>query len=113
MLFISSHKGYLVPIIIFLDLVASEFISEMIMQDQHFYQDNLYPRALSMLFSGLFLFLLDRFLESKNERIRDNRTGQEVILNQKTHSFFFIPIRYWAIFCIVISLATFLWEPLQ
>ncbi len=113
MLLIYSHKGYLVPIIIFLNLVAAEVISEMIMQDENFYQESLYPRALSVLISALFLHRLDRFLESKNESVKDNRTGQEVILNQKNHSFLFIPIRYWVIFCVVAFLATYLWEALN
>lgn len=86
-----SGLGFLVAVIAFGCLVASEFAVESIFQDDQYYQTHGWPKLLALLVAGIIVWLLGRRLKGGEAR---NRAG---------HSLFFIPFEYWGPILIVLG----------
>lgn len=95
MFLIWSGKGFLIPIIVFLSSLLAELISEAITKDDNYYQSNLIPLGVSLIISGLFLWILSgRLKKSKPKIFIEKETGKEFVV-KKDNNFFFIPFEYW------------------
>lgn len=110
MLFIHKNKGYLVPAIILFSLIFTQLISEKVTGDENFYQNYSLPKAIGFFLAAVILYALDQYFISKQKKMINHQTGEETILNEKTHSFFFLPLQIWAIICIFMAIASYLYD---
>ena len=83
-----SGYGLIVIPIVFFSGLSSEWFLEWLMQDDQFYQTHDIIRAGSYLYAAAILFFVGKWLNK-------NRKAQ--------HSFFFIPVEYWALIMAGIS----------
>ena len=83
--------GFLVIIIVFIDSLIAELLSEFYMNDDNFYQTNLIPLGCSFLLSALIIKLLSDYFEKMRKEHKGTRVFDKVTLAKKSHHFFFIP----------------------
>lgn len=90
-----SGLGFLVGVIGFGSLILTELVSEEITGDERYYQDHGWVILIGMWFAAAMTQILHRWLVTRDGRVViDKETGEEFIL-AGTHSFFFIPTKWW------------------
>ena len=85
-------KGYLVAIIVFLSSLFMESISESITGNDQLFQESPHFVPLAFLIAGLITKITYKKLvypEEKSYRVFD-------LQEEKVHSLFFIPFKYWS-----------------
>lgn len=93
---IFSGYGFLVPIVTFGCLVASEFSVEAITKNEAYYQDHGWPKSAAFFASAIVLFLIGRYVGDPGGRLlTDPNTGEEFYIPKNQQSFFFIPLIWW------------------
>jgi hypothetical protein len=105
MIFFWSGWGFLVPIILIVCFVATNGIVDAILGEKY-YNTNGWPKLLAALLTA-FLFLIAGWFFNHRDRITvDLETGErEVIGNNGGHTFFFIPMEYWSVPLVILSIA--------
>jgi hypothetical protein len=88
-------SGYLVAIAIFgCSLVANLIFNAKF--GPGYYDHHKWPFAVSLLFSSAICWFLGDYLRKRPGRVViDKQNGKEITLN-KSHTLFFIPVRWWA-----------------
>lgn len=109
MLLVGSGYGYLVPAVVFLDSLAAELISESLVKNDEFYQDNFAPLALSLIISGSIIQAIENRFQRKWEDGEDVRL-LGVKIQSGNGSFFFIPVQYWPKILWVMGLSLIVWQ---
>ena len=100
-----SGYGIVVALIGFFTLIMTEFISEYIADDRSFYQENSWVIFIGMIISAVITYGFNKLLQKEKSKIViDKVTGEEFEL-RKSHSLFFINIKYWPILYILIGFA--------
>lgn len=62
------------------------------------YGDHSWGIALALLMSSACIWFVGNALQNRSARVViDKETGQELVIGRSNHSFFFIPMKYWAI----------------
>ena len=98
-----NGMGFLVAVIGFGCLLATEFITEAAYKDDRYYQMHGWPKLAAFLVAGVIVWFLGRYLNSKGaRRLIDPETNQEVWL-KRNHSFFFIRMEYWGPIFVVLG----------
>jgi hypothetical protein len=88
--------GFLVAVIAFACLLASEAATEAAFADSRYYQQHGWPKMVAFLIAALLVWLLNFCLSGRRSRIAiDVETHQPLVL-RADDSLFFIPLRYWA-----------------
>jgi hypothetical protein len=102
-----SGYGFLVPISAFAFFLILETFSEKITNDAEYYQNNPLIMYVGLILTAIICYFVGAYF-NKNEgrRLIDKETGEEVIF-KKRHTFFFIPIKYWAYILPVLGLLFF------
>lgn len=91
-----SGWGWVVPVFAFFVALGTELLSEAITGQDHFYQSHPWLVVGAMVVAGGLVGLVALFLSRRPARVViDKQTGQELTLQPK-HSFFFVPLRWWA-----------------
>lgn len=91
-----SGLGILVPIVIGIVYLASDFAIRTILNDSYYFSSHYWPWAFALSFSGFVVFHIARYLErSEAQLLYDPETNEQVVIRRR-HSLFFIPIKYWA-----------------
>ena len=99
-----SGKGYLVLIVWFCSFIATEYISELITNNELYFQENPWLMFIvALITSGVILKLNETILKSKTRILIDKESGEEIELKEK-HTLFFIEAKWWAIIFILISI---------
>lgn len=102
--------GFLVPVILFAGVLAAEIITEAITGDASYYQENSWPMIAGFVVAAIVLDLVNRRIKTPRERfVVDQETGERLVISEPSHTFFFIPIRYWPVLLLVIGGAIALW----
>ncbi len=106
-----SGYGFLVFIIVFLDSLIANFITNYLTKDDNFYDRNLVPLGVSFLFSALVIKLLSDYfkkkkLENKGTRVFDKIT----IAKGDQNRLFFIPFRHWSYITGALGLVVILYQ---
>lgn len=87
--------GFLVAVIAFACLLASEFLTERYFADDRYYQQHGWPKLAGFFLAGAIVWILSMLWKDKPGRVMvDKQTGAEIVL-KKSDSLFFIPIRHW------------------
>jgi len=97
--------GFLVGVITFGCLLATEAGVEWLTQDDTFYQKHGWPKLVGMTAAALFVWVIGRILRHRTGRVLvDPETGEKVRIGHD-HSFFFIPVEYWPPILLVLGFA--------
>ncbi|MEW4567441.1 hypothetical protein AB1L88_06195 [Tautonia sp. JC769] len=98
-----SGWGFLVGVITFGCLIATEFLVEEVYQDEQFYQANGWPKLAGFLASAVIVGVVGRWIGRKQGRVLiDPETGEEVRVGGN-NTFFFIPMEKWAPILLVLG----------
>ncbi len=100
-----SGLGFLVPVIGFLGLLASAMLMDVLFDDDQYAKSHVWPQLVGWLAAGAMLWFLGRYLNrGRARRMIDAQTGELVVL-RNNHSFFFIPMEYWALVCVIFGVS--------
>jgi len=88
--------GFLVAVIIFgCSLTANLIFNAEV--GKGYYDHHKWPFAVSLVVSAAICWFLGNYFRKRSDRIViDKLTGKEFNLNRSRHSFFFIPMHWWA-----------------
>ena len=90
-----SGRGFLVAVIAFGCLLASEFVTERHFRDDAYYQRHGWPKLAGFLVAGSIVWWLGvRWKDEDARTLIDKDTGREVVIRRKD-ALFFIPMHYW------------------
>lgn len=103
--------GFLVPLVTFGCLVATELLVESALGDEAYYQERSWPMALGFALAGAVIALVAPRFERGGARVDDEKTEEALGTEKGGHSFMFIPMRYWTPLLFAISVAITLLKP--
>ena len=96
--------GFLVAVIGFGSLVLTEYVSERLTENERFYQENLWVALIGLGVAAVITFGLHMLLSrQKAKTVIDKETGEEIVL-QRSHSLFFIPVKWWPVVFVLVGL---------
>lgn len=102
--------GFLVVVITLSCLAASEWISEALTQDPHYYQTHTSPMVVGFLLAAILTRILSKRLATQKQKgLIDQQTGQEVRVKPQ-HALFFIPLAYWGLLLLGCAVLAFLFK---
>jgi len=105
-----SGFGFLVALITFGVLFATATVAEKLSGNPQFYEENSWVISVGMIVSALFTFVLAQLLNKQKPRVViDKNTGQEIEL-RRNHSLFWIPVKWWPIILVALSVAVYFIE---
>ncbi|WP_438482531.1 hypothetical protein [Oleiharenicola lentus] len=88
--------GFIVPVVGIASTVVTQVLVNAVAQDRFYYQTHLWPQLAGIWFTALLIYGLARRLDSRpGNVVVEKDTGQEIVVKPR-HSFFFIPMKYWA-----------------
>jgi hypothetical protein len=97
--------GFLVGVVTFGCLLATEAGVEWVFKDDTFYQKHGWPKLVGMTVAALLVWVLARILSRRPGRVlMDPATGERVRIG-RDHSFFFIPVKYWPPILLILGFA--------
>lgn len=101
-----SGWGFLVAVIGFGCLFVTQRIVNSAMQDDRYYQTNGWPKLLALVVAALIIWPVGRAFNRKRlakEPVNANTDERPVLTSGGGHSFFFIPMEYWAAIFLVLG----------
>jgi hypothetical protein len=96
--------GFIVAIIVFINSLLAELISESISHNDEFYQKNYIPLGISFIVSGIIIYYLKKYFDKKKANNEGTRVFDKVTIAKEGHHLFFIPFKYWSYIMIVLGL---------
>jgi len=91
-------QGWIVGPLVFAVSLAAELVTETVTGDDTYYQNSGLAFPIALVIAGAICWKLGR---SKNEglpatqTLQDKETGEEVVLELKTHTCMFIRLEFW------------------
>jgi phosphotransferase system glucose/maltose/N-acetylglucosamine-specific IIC component len=99
-----SGFGILVAPIIIACLMAAGALTGQFSSDPDYFDLHGWPMGMGVVLSGVVCWFLGRhFQASGSQTLIDPKTGNPVVLHRR-HSFFFIPMHWWAVLLIPFGL---------
>lgn len=95
--------GFIVFIIVFVNSLIAELISEEVSKNDHYYQENPIPMGISFFISGLMIFKINEYFDKKRSMNEGTHIFDKITITQNDHSLFFIPFKYWTYILVAIS----------
>jgi len=108
-----SGNGFLIFIIVFVDALLAELISESVTSDDRFYQTNFIPLGCSFLISALIIKILSNYFAKKKVANKGSYEFDKITIANSNHKLFFIPFNYWPYILAFIGVATILYQVLK
>jgi len=76
-----------------------------------YYDHHKWPCAISLLVSASICWSLGNYLRKRSDRVViDQQTGREFVINQSSHTLFWIPMHWWAPILLLGALILFVVE---
>lgn len=98
-----SGLGFLTVVIMVVCGISTRFILETVTGDVNAFEAGNTGIVITMLVSAVLNFGFYKFLTRKQECVViDKKTGQEIVL-VKNHSLFFIPVKWWTLIFVILS----------
>jgi hypothetical protein len=98
-----SGFGFLVAVVGFGCLILTELMTRAAF-DEKYYQAHGWPKLAGIWVAAALVYVLGLWLDRQPGRAMiDKATGQEVVL-KRSHSLFFIPVRYWVYIFLVLGI---------
>ena len=106
-----SGYGFLVFIIVFLNSLIANFVTNYLTKDDNFYDRNLIPLGISFLFSSLIIKLLSDYFNKKKLENKGTRVFDKITISKGDQNrLFFIPFRYWTLIMACLGFAVTLYQ---
>jgi hypothetical protein len=103
-------KGYLVAVAVFLCSLVMQLATNYFTHDSSYYEHAPWPLTIALVIAGIIILIIDRFIYDETSQVLiDKATGEEVRLT-KTHSLFFIPMKYWPYSLFAISVGVLIYR---
>ncbi len=100
-----SGFGFLVPVITFGCLLATEAGIEALYRDNKYYQSHGWPTLAAFLLAAIIIWPISGILDRRGGRtLVDPATGEQVIIGG-SHTFFYIPMKWWPVVCVALGIA--------
>ena len=100
-----SGFGFLVPLIAFGSLLASEAGLEAYFHDDRYYQAHGWPKLAGFVLAAAIIWPISAALDRRRVRtLVDLETGEQVQVGAK-HTFMFVPLRWWPLICLALGAA--------
>ncbi|WP_460554963.1 hypothetical protein [Ferruginibacter profundus] len=96
-----SGYGFVVFVVVFLDSLVAEVVSESLTHDENYYQNNLIPLGCSFLVSAIVVRLISDFMIRRKRQ--SVTAGEKNMVIGKEHRLFFIPLFYWPLILMVLG----------
>ena len=91
-----SGYGFIVFVIVFINSLIANFITNYFSGDNNFYDRNLIPLGISFLFSAFIIKLLSDYFNKKKAQNKGTYVFDRVtIAKGNDNKLFFIPFVYW------------------
>ncbi len=95
--------GFLVAVIVFILLLAAEYVTEWMFADDSYYQAHGWPKLLAFFIATAMIWPLGIYLNRKEGKVLiEKATGKEVLI-KPNHSLFFIRMEYWGPILLVLG----------
>jgi len=108
-----SRFGFLVGVILVLLVIACEFMVSSLF-GQNYTSHHNWPISVAMILAGVACWFLGQKLNGKAPRVMiDKESGQEISMKEAAHSFFFIPVQFWAPILIIGAIAYGIYSAVQ
>jgi hypothetical protein len=104
-----SGYGFIVFIIVLIDSLIAELLSNAISNDERFYEKNLTPLGCSFIFSAIIIMLLSKYFSKKKSENKGTRIFDKITI-AKESNLFFIPFNYWSYIMFGIGFCTIVWQ---
>ena len=99
-----TGKGFLVAVFVLGFSLAANLICNSVTGDKAYWDAHKWPFAVSLFAAAAACWIVGRFLQfAKAQVLRDLRTGKVVVL-QRSHTFFWIPMTWWGLILAVLGL---------
>jgi hypothetical protein len=95
--------GFVIFIIVFVDALIAELISDAVTRNKNFYQENLDPMGISFIISGLIIYYLQKYFDKKRVNSEGTRVFDKITIAKKGHHLFFIPFAFWSYILVAIG----------
>jgi len=69
----------------------------------NFYGDNLWPQSVAFGIAGLIIGAIGWFLNNRSKTMVQTEDGEEIEI-KSPHDFFYVPMHYWGLILLAISL---------
>jgi hypothetical protein len=91
-----TRKGFLVPVVGFGALLATEYAVESYFHDSQYYQHHGWPKTLGLWLGGVLIAgISQRIGETEARTLIEPETGRAVVLEPQRHTFLYVPMKYW------------------
>jgi hypothetical protein len=108
-----SGYGFIIFVIVFIDSLIAELLSQTITHNNNYYQENLTPLGISFIVSGLIIEIVKKYFDRKRENNEGTRVFDKVTIAKKGHHLFFIPFGYWTYIMIALGTAVIIYQFLK
>src|SRR4051812_27698483 len=99
-----SGYGFLVFIIVFINSLLANLITDNVTNEPGYYDKHLLPLGLSFVFSGLIILYLTKYFARKQKEGKGTRVFDKVtIAGGDKNRLFFIPFRFWSYIMLAIG----------
>ena len=99
--------GFLVAVVSFAILVATQFATGVLTKDESYYGTHGWPKLLALWLAAAAVYALARYFDSRPGKVMiEKETGREVHL-RRSHSLFFVPMKYWPYVLVVLGIVFF------
>jgi hypothetical protein len=101
-----SGWGIMVGLVAFAIVMLTQLCVNAVMQDDHFYQTNGWPKLLGLWIAAAVSWPMGHVMNRGEERwIYDPETSEPVLVREggNEHTLFFIPVQYWWIVLAVLG----------
>ncbi len=89
--------GFLDVIFVFGASLVMELITETVTRDTDFYQKEAWPLALALIVAGIVTWAVGKKLHARGVRAMSDQPAGPEAASFRTHTFFFVPMHYWAV----------------
>ena len=105
-----SGYGFIIFIIVFINSLLAELISEAATHNDNLYQENYIPLGASFLISGAVIYSMNIYFQIKRANNQGTRIFDKAMIANTGHHLFFIPFRYWPFIMIMMGILTIGYE---
>lgn len=106
-----SGYGFLVFVIVFINSLIANFITDYVTKDESFYDRNLLPLGISFLISALTIKFLSDYFNKKKSQNKGTYVFDKVTISKGNENrLFFIPFTYWTYIMATLGLAVILYQ---
>jgi hypothetical protein len=89
-----SGRGYLVPLGTFLISLITEYATETLTGDEHYYQQHAFPLWLALMTSAVLCYVLGKRLNRPTSDLHA-QASLAPPAGRPRHTFFFVRMEYW------------------